>query len=113
MATPKRDRVNRCYQGTVHLSIVNSVSVGDEVQLHNIVEHDIDCGVRDANDMYDPHVGNAIGDAVFDAGTHEYHAEYECDAGVGAGGTFYILAEDGGRLENPDGFFWVLDSAPA
>lgn len=112
MAELKKDRVNR-YQGTVVLSIVNSVSAGDEVQLRNIVERDINCDIRDANEMYDPHLGNAIGDAVFDAMADAGGDTFICDAGVGEGGTFYILAEDGGRLENPDGVFWVLESAPS
>lgn len=66
MAVVKRDRVNR-YRDTVALPINCPRAVGEQVVLQDVVERDIDCMERDVNVMLDPHDGDAIGDAIFDA----------------------------------------------
>ena len=63
----KRDRVNRV-TGLVYLPIDGSRMVkGSTITLDKVEEADINCEVRDAMEMKEPVIGNAIGDAVFDA----------------------------------------------
>lgn len=111
MAELKRDRVNRRYpvgnqRGAVVLPIDCPVEPGEEIELTQVVERDIffegpnvspSQNTRDPNQMYDPHMGNGIGDAIFDAGVGQrwldvegdhgepWHAINSCDAGEGLG----------------------------
>lgn len=64
----KRDRVNRV-TGLVYLPIGGSgYIVGDTISFE-AVEKDIGCPlVLDPMEMHEPVNGNAVGDAVFDAG---------------------------------------------
>ena len=98
MAELKRDRVNR-QEGTIVLPIDCPAEPGEEVELRKVKERDINCAVRDPNEMYDPYIGSGIGDAVFDAGLGAQTPKNVCDAGKGGGAeTYYILAENKGIL---------------
>lgn len=119
MAELKRDRVNRQFpvgdsKGAVILPIDCSLETGTVVRLKNVVEREIDCGHRDPNQMYDPHLGNGVGDAVLDAALSR-SISATCDAGMGSiAETFYILAEDGGIITH-GGIHYLLEhekSAP-
>ena len=105
----KRDRVSRQYpdgngsKGVVVLPIDCPVPPGEEVTLKKVKEQDINCAIRDPNEMYDPSIGTGIGDAVFDAGQGEEVAPNVCDAGQGGEEeTFFILAEGGGIMTHGD-----------
>ena len=103
MAELKRDNVNR-FQGVVVLQADLGLPVGSVVRLSRVVEHDIDCSERDPSQMADPHLGDAVGDAIMDAALAGYAI---CDAGVGST-TSLLLAEDGDYLEH-EGFHYELE----
>lgn len=66
MAGLKRDRVNR-EKGIVNLQMPCLAKPGQVIRLKHVRESRIDCAARDAMAMADPSIGDAIGDAVFDA----------------------------------------------
>jgi hypothetical protein len=71
-STKMHDCVNRV-QEIVVLPVTGvrtnrSLRPGDIIDLVDVEEGPIDCAVRDPMDMADPVNGNAVGDAVFDAG---------------------------------------------
>lgn len=70
--TKVHDSVNRVQEIVVlpaaDIHTNRSLHPGDIIDLVDVEEEPIDCAVRDPMDMADPVNGDAIGDAVFDAG---------------------------------------------
>lgn len=66
------DRVNRVQEIVVlpasSIRTNRRLHPGDIIDLVDVEEGPIDCAVRDPMDMADPVNGDAVGDAVFDAG---------------------------------------------
>lgn len=70
--TKVHDSVNRVQEIVVlpaaGIRTNRSLRPGDIIDLVDVEEGPIDCAVRDPMDMADPVNGDAVGDAVFDAG---------------------------------------------
>lgn len=71
-STKTHDRVNRVQEIVVlpaaSIRTNRRLRPGDIIDLVDVEEGPIDCAVRDPMDMADPVNGDAVGDAVFDAG---------------------------------------------
>lgn len=88
MAEKKYDRVDRnkrviiqgtTMHGAVILPIDCPYAPGEIVVLRDVVEQEIDCNIRDANDMT-----GGVGDAVFDASLTDTNNPNICDANIDA-----------------------------
>lgn len=104
-STKVRDSVNRVQEIVVlpaaGIRTNRSLHPGDIIELAEAEEAPIDCAVRDAMDMADPVNGDAVGDAVFDAGLDVVDG-IVFDANT-AEVTFLIAESDGIPLVAEDG----------